>query len=64
MSWLVCCDGCGKQVTAQIVNGNHVKNKEWFSRKDEKTNEIMDACSLDCIGKINLKTGKEAPVQK
>lgn len=51
-------------MVAQIVNGHHVKPKDWYSRKDEQSNEIHDACTIECIPKINKDKlqGKEPEV--
>jgi len=61
--WLLKCDGCGKEVTPQVVQGKHLKPKSWFQHNDQV--DILDACSMECANKIDEKRKKqnESPSQ-
>lgn len=54
------CDGCGKEQSSDVVNGEHFKPRLWFQRGDEAG--VQDACSRPCIDKVAKDSGKTSVV--
>jgi len=52
------CDGCGKQVPA-VRSRLHgwTKPGRWYQRTDAKTGQTHDACSRECIDRLERTEG-------
>jgi len=63
MSAKIRCDGCGKEAPmVHYPNGSSGWHKpdNWYQRQDECG--IQDACSRECIKKIDSESGKTGVV--